>query len=104
MLNEDEESKKGRAPSRPYPNISLKQAVKIAQGIKSANAGKPMNRVLLAKAVQWSPSSSSFREHIAASSRYGLTEGNYNSESIKLTEAGTRFTTPRDEEERTAVL
>ncbi|MBV8638499.1 MAG: nucleotide-binding protein, partial [Candidatus Eremiobacteraeota bacterium] len=63
-----------------------------------------MNRVLLAKALKWSPSSSAFREHIAASAKYGLTEGNYNSDAIKLTDAGVRFTTPRDVEERTAVL
>ena len=63
-----------------------------------------MNRLLLAKALGVSPSSSSFRETIAASVKYGLTDGNYTSETIKLTDFGVRLTAPRGPEERTAVL
>jgi hypothetical protein len=103
-MNHPASPKRGRSPSRPYPNVTLKQATVIAQGIKDHNAGKPMNRLLLAKALSWSPSSSGFRDLIAASAKYGLSEGNYNSEFIKLTDTGVRFTTPRDAEERTSVL
>jgi len=69
-------------------------------GIREHNAGKPMNRILLAEALRMSPAASSLRELITSAGRYGLTEGNYNSESIELTELGGRFTLPADEAER----
>ena len=59
-----------------------------------------MNRLLLAEAMGYSPSSSGFRERIAASAKYGLTEGNYSSQQISLTELGVAVTRPRNEDER----
>ena len=44
-----------------------------------------------------SPAASGFRDMLTAASRYGLTEGNYNSEVIELTDLGVRFTQPTDE-------
>ncbi len=58
-----------------------------------------MNRLLLANATGWSPNSSGFRDSIMSSYRYGLTEGNYNSEEISLTELGRSLTAPRNEVE-----
>jgi len=48
----------------------------------------------------YSPSSSGFRDRISASARYGLTEGNYSSETISLTPLGVAATRPRNEDER----
>src|SRR5450755_1977957 len=89
-----------RSPARPHPPASLPQALEVAKAISEFNAGKPMNRILLAGALGVSPSSSAFRDKIMASYRYGLTEGNYNSETIALTPVGTAATRPRDDNER----
>jgi hypothetical protein len=66
----------------------------IATGIREHNAGKPMNRILLAEALGLSPAAGGLRELITSAGRYGLIEGNYNSETISLTELGDRFTNP----------
>jgi hypothetical protein len=89
-----------RSAARPHPPVSLPQALVVARAISEFNGGKPMNRILLAGALQVSPSSSGFREQIMASYRYGLTEGNYKSENIALTAIGTSATRPRDDNER----
>ncbi len=89
-----------RGPSRPYPAAALAEALKIPQGIRDNNGGRPMNRVLLAQALNWSPASSGFRELVAASAKYGFTVGNYNSETIELTQLGEQLTKPKSETEK----
>jgi predicted nucleotide-binding protein with TIR-like domain len=89
-----------RSAARPHPPAPLQQALALARGISEFNGGRPMNRILLAEALGVSPSSSAFRESIMASYRYGLTEGNYRSETIALTPIGTSATRPRDDNER----
>lgn len=93
-----------RGPSRPYPEIPITEAIKIPQGIREHNAGRPMNRILLAAALKWSPTSSGFRELISASYKYGFTKGNYNSEAIELTELGEQLTKPRSETEKLTAM
>jgi hypothetical protein len=89
-----------RSAPRPHPPVLLSQALEVAKAITEFNGGKPMNRILLAGAMQVSPTSSAFRERIMASYRYGLTEGSYKSENITLTAIGTSATRPRDDNER----
>lgn len=93
-----------RGPSRPYPPIVLKEVAKLAQAIRDSNAGRPMNRILLAHAMGRSPSSTQFRDLITSSGKYGFTNGNYGSESIELTELGQQLTTPRSQEEHLDAL
>ena len=59
-----------------------------------------MNRILLAEALNQSPAASGFRELLTSSGRYGLSEGNYNSETIGLTKLGEQLTNPGDEGQR----
>lgn len=59
-----------------------------------------MNRILLAEALGASPAASGFRELVTSAGRYGLVDGNYNSENIQLTQLGERFTQPADEAQR----
>ncbi len=87
-------------PNRPHPPLSLATAIQVAEAIADRNASRPMNRLLLAEAMNYSPSSSGFRERIATSAKYGLTEGNYSSETISLTLLGVAVTRPRNEAER----
>lgn len=90
-----------RGPQKkPYPTVKIDQAIEIPQAIRDNNAGKPMNRVLLAQAMGRSPSSSGFRMRISASARFGFTKGSYSSEAISLTPLGEQLTFPRDEAER----
>jgi predicted nucleotide-binding protein len=93
-----------RAPSRPFPNIALKHALRIPQAISDAHGGKPMPRLLVAGALKLSPGSSQFRDLIAGSAKYGLTAGNFTSETIALTEVGRSITRPRSEGERLEAL
>ena len=86
--------------NRPHPPISLAIALKVSEAITEKNAGRPMNRLLLAEAMGHSPSSSALRDRIAASAKFGLTEGNYRSETISLTALGVSATRPRNEAER----
>lgn len=58
-----------------------------------------MNRLLLAEAMGYSPSSSRFRERVTSSNKYGLTEGNYSSEMLSLTSLGIELTRPRNQDE-----
>ena len=87
-------------PNRPCPVVRFDSAVQVAQAITENNAGKPMNRLLLADAMKYSPSSSGFRDRITAAAKYGLTEGNYHSETISLTDLGVTVTRPRNDHER----
>ncbi len=59
-----------------------------------------MSRLLLAEAMGYSPSSSGFRDRIAASAKYGFTEGNFNSETVSVSSLGVAVTRPRNEAER----
>ena len=86
--------------NRPHPNTSLATALQVAETIAGSNASRPMNRLLLADAMGYSPSSSGFRGRISAAAKYGLTEGNYNSENICLTPLAEAATRPRNESER----
>jgi len=94
-----------RGPSRPHPPMSVTKAAEIAHAIRDHNAGKPMNRILLAEALDdRSPSSSDFRDAITASGRYGFTKGSYAAEMIELTELGERLTKPRSQDEQLDAL
>jgi hypothetical protein len=93
-----------RKSARPHPPLDLAQSLEVARSIADHNAGRPMNRILLAEAMRLSPSSSGFRDRIMASGRYGLTDGNYNSELISLTSTGVAVTRPRNESERVEAL
>jgi predicted nucleotide-binding protein len=79
--------------------MPLREALELAQAITQFNAGRPMNRILLAEAVKLSPTSSGYRDRVMASYRYGLTEGNYSSETISLTPIGVAATSPRNHDE-----
>lgn len=93
-----------RRSNRPHPPASIKTAIAVSEAIHGNNAGRPMNRLLLAEAMGYSPSSSGFRDRIASSAKYGLTEGNFNSKEISLTPLGVAITRPRNADERIQAL
>ena len=71
-----------------YPPVSLSDALMLAQTIWEHNAGNEMRRLTIFDYLQRSPESSTSRGLITASSAYGLTQGGYAAETIKLTERG----------------
>lgn len=93
-----------RRKNRPHPPTSITTAITVPEAIHENNAGRPINRLLLAEAMGYSPSSSGFRDRIASSAKYGLTEGNFHSEEISLTDLGVALTRPRNAEERIHAL
>jgi predicted nucleotide-binding protein len=93
-----------RGPSRPFPSVSLNDALVIPQGIRDHNAGHPMNRILLAGALDMGAASSDYRDLIAAANKFGLISGNYNSETLSLTELGDKLTAAASEEERLTAM
>ena len=90
---------RGRS-NRPHPPVSLEVSEQVAQAIADKNASRPMNRLLLAEAMGYSPSSSGFRDRVTSSGKYGLTEGNYNSDIVSITALGETATRPRNTDER----
>ncbi len=93
---------KRRGPNRPHPALPLRDVEAFAQHIRDRNGGHPMNRVLLAEAAGTKPSSSRYRYLVVASTRYGVTTGSYNAETVALTAIGEKLTAPRNSDELTA--
>ncbi|MBM3944390.1 MAG: hypothetical protein FJ317_02740 [SAR202 cluster bacterium] len=77
----------------------MKEALAVAGVIQKANHGQPYDRIRVAADIGTTPSSSVFTRILASSSRYGLTEGNYNSARIALTPLGRAIVAPTSEEE-----
>ncbi|WP_321991754.1 TIR domain-containing protein [Marispirochaeta aestuarii] len=85
-------AKEEKRIKRNFPNHSIKDVLIVAQKITDENAGKPMNRLLLADALAISPSSTNFRDILSSSQKYDLTMGNNKSVEISLTDIGIAVT------------
>lgn len=97
---ESVKEKKRKYASKEYPKNSLLDALRVAEAIKDNSAGKPYDRLDLAKSLGHSPGSSSFRSLITSSSRYGLTTGTYNARQIALTSLGSSIMYPKEPQEK----
>jgi hypothetical protein len=95
-----EKEEKRKYATTAYPKNSLIDALRIAQAIKDHSAGKPYDRLDLAKALGISPGSGAFRTLIASSTRYGLTTGSYTAKELALTPLGTTIMYPKGPEEK----
>ena len=82
--------KRGRIV-RPYPLNSLKEAHELVETMYEVNSGLPVNRIMLAEAIGVAPSSSAYTTLLNSCSKFGLTNGNYRSSKIELTEFGSEF-------------
>lgn len=83
-----------------FPRHSLSMALKLAQSIETNNAGRPYDKITLAKSLDMSPNSSGYRNLITSSSRYGLTEGGYQAEKIALTALGSSIVAPTSDSQK----
>ena len=89
---------------RPYPVHTLEEAVTVASTIQERNSGLPFDRVLLAKAMGTTPTSSAFTMKLNSSAKYGLTQGGYNDDKIVLTPQGASAVAPQLSGERRHAL
>ncbi len=87
-----------------FPSYSLRDALKIAESIKTNNNLHPYNRLDLAASLNYSPNSSNFRLLIIASNNYGLTKGSYIAEKIELTDLGKSIVAPTSDQEKNTAL
>lgn len=92
--NSKPKQKRTKISQNDIPNISLKQALKIANGIWENFAGTGAAPHNIAMALDLSPTSGGWRNMCGASIAYGLTEGGYNAAQILLTDLGRRIVSP----------
>lgn len=95
---EPEGSKKVKPVSTvEFPRNSLLEALKVPQTIWDQGAGLPLQLIDIAKKLNNSPTSSTFRSLIRSSQRYGLTNGTFTqdlSRTISLTTLGQSIVAP----------
>ncbi|MDQ1061306.1 putative nucleotide-binding protein [Stenotrophomonas sp. SORGH_AS282] len=79
------------------PSLTLDQALRVPRAIWDDFAGKSAAPHDIAFAVNMTPTSGPWRTLTGASIAYGLTEGGYGADSIKLTQLGRRIVAPEEE-------
>jgi predicted nucleotide-binding protein len=89
-----------RGSYRAFPTHSLEKALQIIQAIVETGASRPMDRLLVAEAINRTPSSSEFRMLLSSSLKYGLTEGTEKADQIKPTQLGLQIAKPLNDAER----
>ena len=95
---------KRHVATQAFPKCTISDATRIPDAIRNENAGQPLSRVLLAKALDMSPSSSAFRTLLNSANKYGLIEGNEKSDAVALTDAGRTIAYTKSDEERARLL
>lgn len=79
------------------PRVALEQALKVPKVLAEQYGKKAVRPIDVAKALNMSPTSSTFRHLCGASVGYGLTDGGPNATSIALTSLGQRVVAPLEE-------
>jgi hypothetical protein len=91
------EVKRIRLSQTDVPAIELERSLRLASVIWDQFAGRGARPLQVAEALDIKPSSGGWRELTGASIAYGLTEGGYNAQEIRLTDLGRRIVAPRQE-------
>ena len=92
-----EPQKRAKVSQAEFPNITLENAMRIAQAVWDNFAGKGAAPHDIAIALGLSPTSGGWRNLCGASIAYGLTDGGYNASQIALTELGRRIVAPTED-------
>lgn len=90
-------SQGARVSQTELPSVSLDQALRVARGLWDDFAGKSAPPHDVALAINMTPTSGPWRTLCGASIAYGLTEGGYNADEIKLLPLGRRIVAPEEE-------
>ncbi len=86
----DAAEKKRKRQQRPFPACPFEEALEFAAEISKFGSGQPVRRISLFDHLQKSPESGTSRQLITNAGKYGLAEGGYQADHIKLTEDGAR--------------
>lgn len=87
-----------------FPKHSLEFVLKVSRSLEDKNGGNPMSPMDVALAISMSPGSSSFRDLLSSSIKYGLTSGSFNQPKVMLESLGKAVVAPTSPEERQRAL
>lgn len=76
--------KRVRSAQRPFPQVTLEEALELANAIHVHAAGHDVRRLTLFEKLDRSPDSVASRQLVTNSARYGITKGSYTAEYISL--------------------
>lgn len=79
------------------PAYGLEQALRVPVAIATEHGKQPTRPLLVAQAMELTPSASRFRMLCGAAIAYGLTQGGSNAKVIELTPLGQRIVAPTEE-------
>ncbi|WP_063670161.1 hypothetical protein [Dyella thiooxydans] len=85
---EAEVEKRRTRLQRPFPACAFEEALEFATSIMEFGSGQQVRRVTLFDHLKKSPESGASRQLITNANKYGLTEGSYKAEFLKLTQDG----------------
>lgn len=85
--SEKSDGKRTRKP-RPYPIVPFGQATIIGEAIHKHASGDKVRRLTLLEQIQMNPTSSTTKQTITNSGKYGITTGSYSAEWLELTPLG----------------
>jgi hypothetical protein len=88
-----------RREARSYPGKTLEDCVKIAEAIKTQNAGNSWPPDEIAKAIKIKSRSSNLAEIIRSAGLYGIVDGTYRASTVSLTDLGRRLAYPANDDE-----
>jgi predicted nucleotide-binding protein len=94
----------GRRPSSEFPKHTLEGVLGVPQVIENKNGGNPLPPMDVALGLGMSPGSSSFRDLLSSSIKYGLTSGSFNQPKVSLERIGKSIVAPTGAEERRIAL
>lgn len=95
-----------RRKQRPFPASPFEEALDFAQSILRFGSGQPVRRLSLFDSLGKSPESSASRQLIVNANKYGLIEGGYQAEQLKITPDGQKAAdddAPRREQARARI-
>lgn len=85
---DDDDAAKRKRVSRAFPASSFEETLEFAKAMFDFNSGQPVRRLTFFNHLGKSPDSGPSRQLVTNSNKYGLTEGSYAAEFLKLTEPG----------------
>src|SRR5712671_6717115 len=94
------ERKKARGGAKPFPIAPITETVALAKGIIEHGVGDQIRRITLFDKLGRSPESGHSRALVTNSAKYGLTEGSYAAETLKILPLGRKLVETTAEGER----